>query len=160
MIETPQKTFESILIDKTKRKSFDIPAGNRVTVTIPFNREGVYILEINDASGVAIINTPIYVGDIYPLLPDFKDLSPKFFNRNSFGVPSILSERRFYILDFINTIRSQFGAEAVFMDNNLNTLAQDHSQNMINKNFFGHVDPSGKSPNDRAKAAGIVEGVG
>ena len=46
------------------------------------------------------------------------------------------------------------------MDDNLNKLAQDHSQNMINKNFFGHVDPSGKSPNDRARAAGIVEGVG
>ena len=31
---------------------------------------------------------------------------------------------------------------------------------MINQNFFGHYDPQGRSPNDRAEAAGIVEGVG
>ena len=46
------------------------------------------------------------------------------------------------------------------MDNKLNNLAQTFSQNMINQNFFGHYDPQGKSPNDRAEAAGIVEGVG
>ena len=46
------------------------------------------------------------------------------------------------------------------MENNLNNLAQNHSQNMINQNFFGHFDPQGRSPNDRAEAAGVVEGVG
>jgi hypothetical protein len=37
---------------------------------------GVYILEVNNAGGEAILNIPIYVGDIYPLLPDFVDLAP------------------------------------------------------------------------------------
>ena len=46
------------------------------------------------------------------------------------------------------------------MDDALNDLAQNHSQNMINSNFFGHFDLQGKSPNDRARAAGILEGVG
>ena len=106
---------------------------------------GVYIVEVNDASGTAIINTPVYVGDIYPFLPDFRDLSPKFFDRNAFG-PTILSERRFMILDMINTIRAKFGAEAVFMEDKLNGLAQKHSQNMVSQNFFGHNDPQGNRP--------------
>ena len=92
-------------------------------------------------------------------MPDFKDLSPKFLDRNAFG-PTILSERRFKILDMVNTIRTKFGAEAVFMEDNLNELAQKHSQNMVSRNFFGHVDPQGNSPNDRARAAGIFGGVG
>ena len=31
---------------------------------------------------------------------------------------------------------------------------------MIKSNFFGHNDPQGRTPNDRARALGIVEGVG
>jgi hypothetical protein len=32
------------------------------------------LIEINEDSGMAIINQPVYVGDIYPLLPDYIDL--------------------------------------------------------------------------------------
>lgn len=31
---------------------------------------------------------------------------------------------------------------------------------MLSSNFFGHYDPEGTSPQDRAKAMGIEEGVG
>ena len=39
-------------------------------------KEGVYIIEINHLKGYALINMPVYVGDSYPLLPDYHDLSP------------------------------------------------------------------------------------
>ena len=38
--------------------------------------EGVYIIEINHAEGYALVNTPVYAGSSYPLLPDFMDLHP------------------------------------------------------------------------------------
>ena len=38
--------------------------------------EGVYIIEINHAEGYALVNTPIYAGNSFPLLPDFVDLHP------------------------------------------------------------------------------------
>jgi uncharacterized protein YkwD len=46
------------------------------------------------------------------------------------------------------------------MDDRLNDLAQKHSNNQIANNFFGHYDPQGKGPSDRAKDAGIMEVVG
>lgn len=45
-------------------------------VKINFNQSGVYIIEVNGANGDAILNVPVYVGDIYPLIPDFMDLNP------------------------------------------------------------------------------------
>lgn len=36
--------------------------------------EGIYIIEINHAHGYALVNTPIYAGNSYPLLPDYADL--------------------------------------------------------------------------------------
>ena len=38
--------------------------------------EGVYIVEINHAEGYALVNTPVYAGNAFPLLPDFMDLHP------------------------------------------------------------------------------------
>ena len=40
-------------------------------------QEGIYIIEVNYLSGAAIINRPIYVGNGFPLLPDYKDLREK-----------------------------------------------------------------------------------
>jgi hypothetical protein len=38
--------------------------------------------------------------------------------------------------------------------------AGNHSQDMLDRDFFAHVNPDGKSPTDRAKALGYVGGVG
>lgn len=38
--------------------------------------EGVYFIEINHEKGWALLNTPIYAGNKYPLLPDYSDLYP------------------------------------------------------------------------------------
>lgn len=150
----------SYLIDNSKPASETLPVGTRIQLSILLDTIGVYILEINDGTGSAIINTPVYVGDIYPLLPDYKDLAPKSFDKNAFGFSTILSSRRFVILDMVNKIRKQYGAEAIFMDSKLNELAQNFSQSMINGNFFGHYDLQGRSPSDRSKAAGIFGIVG
>lgn len=41
------------------------------------SQEGIHIIEINYLNGAAIINRPIYVGNGFPLLPDYKDLRKK-----------------------------------------------------------------------------------
>jgi len=49
-----------------------IPVNTPINVQIPLLQEGTYILEINDDSGEAAINLPIYVGtNLFPILPDF-----------------------------------------------------------------------------------------
>ena len=88
---TPQKTFESYKINPNRQESDDLPAGTRINVSIQFKTPGVYILEVNNAGGSAIINTPCYVGDIYPLLPDYVDLSSDTFEPINNNMPSILS---------------------------------------------------------------------
>lgn len=50
--------------------------GSQVYKKISFDKPGVYILEVNNMGGSAAINRPVYVGNGYPLLPDFQDLSP------------------------------------------------------------------------------------
>lgn len=117
-------------------------------------------MEINDDTGAAVVNVPVYVGDVYPLIPDFKDLSPASINKQALQEPRLLSDRRHLVLTLINRIRNSFGAQEVYLDNDLNNLGQDYSQAQISGNFYGHIDPLGRSPNDRARAAGIMEGVG
>lgn len=121
-------------------------SGTNINMRIPFNRDGVYILEVNNAEGEAIINVPVYVGDIWPFLPDFRDLSDKKFDTRTLNYPSDIASRRKLVLDLVNIARQRFGVNPIVGDARLDNLAQDHSQNMINKNFFGHVDPQGRSP--------------
>ena len=111
----------------------------------------VYDIEVNDADGSAIVNAPVYVGDVWPFLPDFRDLSPRSYDTNALNFPTDLNSRRKLVLDLINVARKRYGVEAVFQDAKLDKLAQDHSQNQINQNFFGHVDPQGRSPSQRAQ---------
>lgn len=44
--------------------------------------EGTYIIEINHANGYAVVNTPLYAGNAYPLLPDYSDLHPQIKGKN------------------------------------------------------------------------------
>ena len=124
-------------------------------ISIPLRQTGVYILEVNDAAGEALINIPLYVGDIYPLLPDFMDLAPASPDVVALNEPSDIDSRRSIISALINSVRSQYGVHSVYIDNNLNNLAQNYSSKLIQQQIFSHVDRDGNTPSMRAKAAGI-----
>lgn len=113
-------------------------------------------MEVNNAGGSAVINSPIYVGDILPLLPDFLDLSPGYADRNGLQEPTLLTDRRQLVLNLINNVRLNYGANPIYEDAALSNLANAYSQAQISGNFFGHIDLNGRSPNDRALAAGIT----
>jgi len=58
------------------------------------------------------------------------------------------------ILDLVNAERSKNGLSGLAMESHLQTAAQRHAEDMKNRNFFDHVNPDGKSPTDRIRAAG------
>ena len=41
------------------------------------------------------------------------------------------------------------------LDDNLNLLAQNYAVDMVRRGFYGHYDPEGMGPSDRAKKMGI-----
>lgn len=159
---TPSKKFESYYLSpaNANNSKYVFPANAQANLTIPFKETGVYILEINNEGGQAIVNMPVYVGDIKPLLPDFVDLAPKILDLNALNQPGLLNDRKGLVLSLINSVRKKFGADAVYEDPALSSLAQSYSSIQIQQNFVGHIDKQGNSPNKRAELAGIFEGVG
>ncbi|MCX5416902.1 CAP domain-containing protein [Streptomyces sp. NBC_00059] len=63
------------------------------------------------------------------------------------------------VLALVNQERAKVGCSPVTTSAPLTALAQDFSEDMASRDFFGHTDPDGATPWDRAAAAG-VEGLG
>jgi uncharacterized protein YkwD len=61
-------------------------------------------------------------------------------------------------LTMLNDLRAQTGAPPVQVSGTLNEAAEAHSQDMVTRNFFDHVNPDGQDVRDRILAAGYVEG--
>ena len=106
-----------------------------------------------------MINIPVYVGDVYPLLPDFLDLAPASPDAAALNEPSDIDSRRSLISALINSVRSQYGVSSVYIDNNLNSLADSYSSKLIQQHIFSHIDKDGSTPSTRARSAGIEEDV-
>ncbi len=133
-----------------------IPEGNEFTFTYRPETTGTYALEINGTDGSAILNSPVYVGGSIPLVPNFFDL---YENENTLKSIDLYDERNIQ-LQLINDERTKFGLAAVKLNADLNQLAQNHSNDMVDRNFFSHVNPEGLTPNDRRVEAGIQTPVG
>lgn len=130
----------------------DFAAGSRLSFSIPTPDAGTYIFEINDTFGSAALNAPVYVGNGIPLLPDFFELNEQKLSTAPLGT---LTDVRATTLNLINRDRMAHGLSPVALDTALNNLAQNHTQSMVDQNFFGHINPQGKSPDDRRRAASI-----
>lgn len=63
------------------------------------------------------------------------------------------------VLALVNQERAKVGCRPVTASASLNALAQSFSEDMAARGFFGHTDPDGATPWDRADKAG-VEGLG
>ncbi|THA68146.1 CAP domain-containing protein [Streptomyces sp. A0958] len=63
------------------------------------------------------------------------------------------------VLALVNQERAKVGCSPVTASASLASLAQNFSDDMAERGFFGHTDPDGKTPWDRADAAG-VSGLG
>jgi hypothetical protein len=126
ILQTPSKSFIEYKINGNSSTPY-IEKGFQVDLTITLNEVGVYILEVNDAGGEAVLNIPLYNGDIYPLVPDFLDLTPPYIDLAALNQPSLIEDRRALVLDLLNSIRNSYGVGNLYMDKNLNALAQNYS---------------------------------
>lgn len=61
------------------------------------------------------------------------------------------------VLHLVNDERAQAGCRPLDSDPALAELAGDYSREMAEEDFFAHTTPDGRSPWDRAEAAGISE---
>ncbi|MFA6520897.1 MAG: CAP domain-containing protein [Candidatus Gracilibacteria bacterium] len=165
-------TFQGKTLSKISNKAaFTLPNGqvkdvNFASSTVPaqtiFNIEtnldstGTYIFEVNDTEGGAVINIPIFVGDSIPLLPDYFALNEEVLDTSPI---SNLNTAKQQLLTLINKDRANHSLAPVAMDNALNAIAQAHSQDMKDRNFFAHINPSNLGPDDRRKNAGYTSAV-
>jgi uncharacterized protein YkwD len=63
------------------------------------------------------------------------------------------------MLPIINKDRAKLGVPPVRMNATLTKFARERSADMVKRNYFNHIDPEGVSPQTKARAAGIVDGV-
>ncbi|MFH1720333.1 MAG: CAP domain-containing protein, partial [Patescibacteria group bacterium] len=134
-----------------------IQNGNKYTFEYTPTEKGTYIIEINQTNGQAVINKPVFVGSVIPLVPDFFDLyeTPPL-QKGTINIEKSRNE----LLGLINETRRKMGLSEVTLSDELNTLAQSHTSDMIVNNFFAHINKNGESPNDRRIKMGITTEVG
>jgi len=133
-----------------------ILAGSDFSFSYKPTSKGTYILEVNDQGGSAVLNIPVYIGDIIPLIPDFFDLQDPLETVEDFN----LSNYRDELLNYINVERASHGLNSVEMRTDLNNLAQDYADYMDEERFFSHIGPDGSTPDTRRIDAGIQTEVG
>lgn len=56
----------------------------------------------------------------------------------------------------VNDYRASIGCQPLGWHRDLSRVAQRHSQDMVDRGFFGHVNPDGKNPFDRIREAGVA----
>ncbi|UNS99249.1 CAP domain-containing protein [Streptomyces tubbatahanensis] len=61
------------------------------------------------------------------------------------------------VLTLVNQERAKAGCRPVRADGDLAALAGGYSADMARRGFFSHTSPDGKSPWDRAEAAGVTD---
>jgi uncharacterized protein YkwD len=60
------------------------------------------------------------------------------------------------MLELVNEERTKEGLKPLVADPELARVARAHSQDMFIRGYFAHVNPDGKNPFDRMKAAGVT----
>lgn len=58
-------------------------------------------------------------------------------------------------VELINADRRANGLSDLKVSSAVTAVARSHAQDMVNRKFFSHSNPDGKTPSDRLKAAGI-----
>ena len=106
-----------------------LPKGNCQLNYLP-EQEGVYIIEINDEVGNALINIPFYSGNYLPILPERK-------LADSLDIDGAVT----YMLDQINLIRTKLNLPSLKLDSTLNAIGHYYANKMATEKFCGHLAP-------------------
>jgi len=71
------------------------------------------------------------------------------------GDPAIIAMEN-QVKTLVDNQRALYGKPALTWNETLRTVARNHSQDMITRNFFSHTNPDGLDPGDRVTKAGIT----
>lgn len=115
----------------------------------------IHFFEINEEQGIAVVNIPVYPEGNYPLMPNPVDLS----TLQSAYLGSDLSALRNEMLSLVNADRAEHGLPALELDSSLTQLAQARSNDMAERDYFGHWNPEGYTANDLRKDYAIAQYV-
>ncbi len=149
-------TLPSGKVQEMEFGTTDLPKGKEFIITVPLPDIGTYIFEVNNPQGSAALNVPIYVGSAIPLLPDYFTLHPPVL---STAPLSSMDTVRKELLGYINADRAKLSLPPVTLSSELNIIAQGHSQDMMDHQYFGHNGPDGHTPDDRRRAAKYPAGI-
>ena len=110
-----------------------------------------------------MLNRPVYFGrNIIPLIPDSEDL--KDTSRSPAVIvsqqPSNIFEQNNLLISLINAKGAEFSLEPVYLDDKINSVAQQHTEDMIRRNCSSHYSPEGLGPTERARNNQVFEEVG
>jgi uncharacterized protein YkwD len=120
--------------------------GQRFSAIFPLDHgPGTYRLEINSASGRAIINVPLFVGVRYA--PE-----PPIWPRDENLAPEVSAARAF---EALNQLRQARGLAPVSLDPRLVAIADDHVADQVAHDWYCHCWADGTTLNEHARAAGI-----
>ncbi len=143
-VDTFELATKAKLIDYYGSKI--IPAGSDFTASYTPETLGIYQFEVNSQDGSAVLNFPVYPQNSTAFIPNFFDLNKKYPTENY-----TLEEYQKKLLELINTERTKHNLSTLRKDDQLEKMAQSHSEDMVTRNFFNHINPDNKSPNDRRK---------
>jgi len=123
---------------------------------IPTTENSTYIIEINDQSGEALLNHPVYIGNKIPLLPDYFDNNTRELYNESFN----LNSQKIELLNLINEARAEHNLSSVTLSSDIsNFLAQPHADDMAENDYFDHVNLQNQTPADRRAETNITTSV-
>jgi len=120
--------------------------GETFSVVFPITQgAGAYRVEINDTTGEAVINVPVFVGVPYqaeaPIWPDAADLAGDGPVSRALGA--------------LQQLRQTHGLAPYAVDDRLTQVAQDHVDDMLAHNWICHCWADGSTLLDHIRAAGV-----
>ena len=144
----PRFDFAHVYLTKPDGRVVEqrMPA-RRVKAAFLFDARGKYKLEVmgDGATGPVIVaNVPLYVGMAEPE------------SVNVVGHATSPSEGEARLFELLNRARGTAGLQPLLPDEQLRGVALEHSNDMAEHDFFGHVSPLRGDPESRLRRAGVA----
>lgn len=124
---------------------------------IPNAKAGSYLLEINQKDKLSLFVGGVVSSGLSPILPDYFDLDSK---PQALTTPLDPAQLNAEMLKLINRERATRRLDLLKSDTGLIGLADFRAQDMCTRDYFGHVDPDGKTAGDHREKFAITRAIG
>ncbi len=163
LVILPSGQVEGVLLKSPTHTAINGSLGNSifpasatdVRLTYTPKSGSLHFFEINDEQGLAVVNVPAYPIGTYPLIPNPVDLA----SLEPVPLSSDLGALESEMLQLVNADRAAHGLAPVSLNSSLSQLAQARSNDMAERDYFGHWNPEGMTSNDLRKNYAISQFV-